>query len=84
MNIHSILSYKEYTQAFESINTIKRTILEKDALSVAQDVNQTLYDASVPPIDRSLLITILLINNKMIFIFTYRRKCESRKVKLLS
>jgi len=31
-----------------------------------------------------LLITILLINNKMIFIFTYRRKWESRKVKLLS
>ncbi len=34
LNIHSILSYKEYTQAFDSINTIKRTILEKDALSV--------------------------------------------------
>lgn len=80
LNIHSILSYKEYTQAFDSINTIKRTILEKDALSVAQDLNQTLYDASVPPIDRSLLISgLLLVLRDPVFINSYRDKIISEK-----
>lgn len=86
LNIHSILSYKEYTQAFDSINTIKRTILEKDALSVAQDLNQTLYDASVPPIDRSLLISgLLLVLRDPVFINSYRDKkiSEKKLLKLL-
>ena len=86
LNIHSILSYAEYITAFESLNTIKRTILEKDALSVAQDLNQTLYDASVPPIDRSLLISgLLLVLRDPIFINSYRDKkiSEKKLLKLL-
>lgn len=59
---------------------------EKDALSVAQDLNQTLYDASVPPIDRSLLISgLLLVLRDPVFINSYRDKkiSEKKLLKLL-
>lgn len=86
LNIHSILAYSEYTSAFDSLNVIKRTILEKDALSVAQELNQTLYDASVPPIDRGLLISgLLLVLRDPIFINSYQDKkiSEKKLLKLL-
>lgn len=60
--------------------------MEKDALSVAQDLNQTLYDASVPPIDRSLLISgLLLVLRDPVFINSYRDKkiSEKKLLKLL-
>lgn len=87
LKINSILSYAEYTRAFESLNIIKRTILEKDALNTAQSLNQTLYDASVPPIDRGLLISgLLLVLRDQVFINSYQNKKVSEKklLKLLN
>lgn len=75
LQIDTLMSYKEYVQKFACINIVKKNILETNALTIARELNETLHTASVPPIERSLLISgLLLVLKDEVFLSTYKNR----------
>lgn len=75
LQVESLLSYNEYLNVFGKLNIVKKNILETNALTIAKELNETLHKASVPPIERSLLISgLLLVLKDEVFLNAYRNK----------
>lgn len=86
LNIDKLISYNEYLEKFSKLNIVKKNLIETNALAVARDLNETLHKASVPPIERSLLISgLLLVLKDEVFLNAYenRRISNERLLQLL-
>lgn len=80
LKIHSIMSYNDYLNVFSKLDVVKKNLIETNALSIARDLNETLHKASVPPIERSLLVSgLLLVLKDEVFLTTYRNKKVSNQ-----
>lgn len=75
LNINSLLSYNEYLKQYSKLDIVKKNMLEVNSLTVAKNLNETLHTASVPPIERSLLVSgLLLVLRNPIFVNSYNDK----------
>lgn len=86
LEVDSLMSYSDYLRVFDDLNHIKRSKMETDALSIARELNEKLHKASVPPIDRSLLISgLLLVLKDQVFLTAYsnRQITNERLLQLL-
>ena len=75
LGINRLMKYTDYLKLLDGLNHIKRNKMETDALEIARELNEILHKASVPPIDRSLLISgLLLVLKDEVFVTAYRNK----------
>lgn len=85
LKISSLLSYKAYLEAFKKIDVIKNSSIVENELVIARKLNETLHEANVPPIERSLLISgLLLVLKDEVTSASYKnKKVSSEKLLLL-
>lgn len=84
LEVNSLMCYNDYLNMFSKLDIVKRNLIENNALVVARELNEILHKASVPPIERSLLISgLLLVLKDEVFETSYKNKKVTNK-KLLS